>query len=105
MHRLCSTSNTTHDTCEAGTSYSSEAPDFALAYCVVFCRLVFVLLVFFLPLYILSVLRFTTSDYPFAIFKLFLQFCLSCISIAFSSPESQAHMLFFSLLVWLFIVH
>ena len=73
MHRLCSTSNTTDDTVEAGTSYSSEAPDFALAYCVIFCRLVFVLLgFFFLPLYILSVLRFTTSEYPFAIFKLFL---------------------------------
>ena len=47
MHRLCSTSITTDDTGEAGTSYSSEAPDFALAYCVVFCRIVFVLLGFF----------------------------------------------------------
>jgi hypothetical protein len=41
----------------------------SVVFCVVFCRSLFVLLAI-----VLSVLRFTDSDYPFGIFKLFLQF-------------------------------
>ena len=41
-------------------------------YCVMFCRSLFVLCLFCLVI-VLSVLRFTDSDYPFGIFKLFLQ--------------------------------
>ena len=64
----------------AGTVYISVAHEFnssyycvlvtcPLAFYVVVCRSLFVLLsVFFLPLY------FTDSDYPFDIFKLFLTF-------------------------------
>ena len=40
----------------------------SLVFCVVFCRLLFVL---FLLATALSDLRFTASDYPFGIFKLF----------------------------------
>ena len=38
-------------------------------YCVMFCKSLYVL---FLLAIVLSVLRFTDSDYPFGIFKLFL---------------------------------
>ena len=41
----------------------------SLVFCVVFCKSLFVL---FLLVIRLSVLRFTDSDYPFVIFKLFL---------------------------------
>ena len=48
-----------------------------IAFCVVFCRSLFVL---FLLSIVLSVLRFTVSDYPFDIFKFFvlniLVFCI-----------------------------
>ena len=45
----------------------------SLVYCVVFCKLLFVLLSFFLLANALSVLlRFTDTDYPFGIFKLFI---------------------------------
>ena len=37
-----------------------------------FCRSLFVLLSFFLLVIVLSVFRFTDSDYPFGIFELFL---------------------------------
>ena len=40
-------------------------------FCVVFCRSFFVILFFFLVI-VLSVLRFTASDYRFGIFNLFL---------------------------------
>jgi hypothetical protein len=47
----------------------------SLVFCVVFCRSLFVLFIFAI---VLSVLRFTDSDYPFGIFKLFKQlfFCI-----------------------------
>jgi hypothetical protein len=38
-----------------------------------FCRSLFVHLYFFLLAFVLSVLRFTDSDYPFGIFKLFFE--------------------------------
>jgi hypothetical protein len=45
----------------------------SLVYCVVFCKLLFVLLSFFPLVNALSVLlRFTDTDYPFGIFKLFI---------------------------------
>ena len=43
-----------------------------LVLCVLFCRLLFFPLSFFFLAIVLSVLRFTDSDYPFGIFKLFL---------------------------------
>ena len=46
----------------------------SLVLCVMFCRLLFVLLSFFLLAIVLSVLfRFTDSDYPFSVFKLILK--------------------------------
>ena len=43
------------------------------AFCIVFCRLFFVLLSFFLVAIVLFVLlQFTTSDYPVGIFTFFL---------------------------------
>ena len=45
----------------------------SFVYCVVFCRSLFVLCLFCLVI-VLSVLRFTDSDYPFGIFKLLQQF-------------------------------
>ena len=71
-----------------GTAYPSGAPEFtpvfvlvvrvfeSLALCVVFYRSLFVLLSFFFFVFcscviVLSVLRFTISDYPLGIFKLF----------------------------------
>jgi hypothetical protein len=61
------------------TAYPSRAPEFtqvfsevrvtrSLVLCVLFCRSLFVL---FLLVIVSSVLRFTDSDYPFGIFKLF----------------------------------
>jgi hypothetical protein len=69
-----------------GTAYSSVAPEFPsppplfngvrvarpLVFCVMFCRSLFVLFFIFLATTVLSVLRFTASDYPFGIFKLFI---------------------------------
>jgi hypothetical protein len=43
-----------------------------LVFCVMFCRSLFVLFFIFLATTVLSVLRFTASDYPFGIFKLFI---------------------------------
>ena len=45
-------------------------------FCVVFCRLLFVLLAFFLLAIAFSVLRFTASNYPFNIFKLLLSYLI-----------------------------
>jgi hypothetical protein len=42
-----------------------------------FCRSLFVLLYLYLFVIVLSVLRYTDSDYPFGIFKLFLKIFLS----------------------------
>jgi len=56
--------NTTGTTSGAGTTYPSAS------FMCMFCRSLSVL--FFLLASVLSVLRFTDSDYPFGIFKLFL---------------------------------
>ena len=73
-------SNTTYVTCEVGTANPPGAPEFtavfngvrvarSLIFCVMFCRLLFVLLFFFFcSLCCLSFFRFTTSDYLFDIF-------------------------------------
>jgi len=67
----------------AGTAFPSGAPVFNLGvsavrvaryfvFCIVFCRSLFIRWAFFLLTIVLSVLvRFTTSDYLFSIFKLF----------------------------------
>jgi hypothetical protein len=47
----------------------------SLVFCVMFCRSLFVL---FLLAIVLSVLRFTDSDYPFGVFKLFLIWISVC---------------------------
>jgi hypothetical protein len=44
----------------------------SLVFCVVFCRSLFVLLSYFFAIMLSFSLRFTDSDYPFGIFKLFL---------------------------------
>jgi hypothetical protein len=84
-HRICNYINTTGVTNGTGTAYPSGAPEFipgfsgvrvtqSLVLCTcIFCRSLFVLLSFFFLAIVLSVLlRFTDSDYPFGIFKLFL---------------------------------
>ena len=83
-HRVCNQINTTGATSGAGTVYPSGAhaftPGFQWGSCYsifsfmrIFCRSLFVLLYFFLLAIVLSVLlRYTDSDYPFGIFKLFL---------------------------------
>jgi hypothetical protein len=84
-HWVCKKSNTTSATCGDGTAYLSGAHEFtpiisgvrvarSLVFCVMFCRLLFYLFVLFRFVIVLSVLpRFTSSDYPFGILKLFLQ--------------------------------
>ena len=75
-HRVCNEINTTGATGGAGTAYPSGAPEFTpgfswgscysiFSFMYMFCRLWFVLL---------SVLRFTDSDYPFGIFKLLFSY-------------------------------
>jgi len=52
----------------------------SLVYFVVLCRsLIALLSLFCRPLYCLSVVRFTTSDYSFGVFRLFLQHMLSLV--------------------------
>ena len=81
-HRVPNSINMTCATSGAGTAYPSGAPEFTtgfqcgscysiFSFMCMFCRLLFVL---FLLAIVLSVLhRFMDSDYPFGIFKLFLQ--------------------------------
>jgi hypothetical protein len=68
----------------AGTAYPSRAPVFtpvfsgvhfawSLVFCLMFCRSLFVLSSFLLAIVLFVLLQFTTSDYPFGIFKLFLK--------------------------------
>ena len=79
-HRVCSKSNMMGATCGAGTGKAFRCTRVhsmfqwgsccSLVFCVMFRRSLFVL---FLLYIVLSVLvRFTASDYPFGIFKLFL---------------------------------
>jgi hypothetical protein len=75
-------SNTTGVTCGAGSSSLSGIPEFTTGFywelccsifsflCNVFCRSLFVL--FPLAIVLPVLLRFTSSDYPFGIFKLFI---------------------------------
>ena len=51
--------------------YSGVRVTRSLVLCVIFCRSLFLLLLFLLAI-LLSVLRYMDSDYPFGIFKLFL---------------------------------
>ena len=78
--------NTTDVTSVAETSNPSKAPELIpvingvrvfhfLDFCVVFCRSLFVL--FRLTIALSALLRFTDSDYPFGIFKLFLMNTMS----------------------------
>ena len=73
-------SNTTGATSGAGIVYPSETPALIpsvssfhvaqyLVLCVVFRRLLFVFLFFFILVIVLSVVPFTASDYSFGIFK------------------------------------
>jgi hypothetical protein len=55
------------------TEHTSSSPILVgSCFCVVFCKSLFVLFFFFHLVNILSLLRFTASDYPFGIFKPFL---------------------------------
>ena len=81
-HRVCNQINTTDATSGAGIANPSGAPEFTpgfewgscysiFSFMCMFCRSLFVL---FLLAIVLSVfLRFIDSDYPFGIFRLFLQ--------------------------------
>jgi len=65
----------------AGTAYPSGSHEFnsvrvarSLVFCVVLCRSLFALSLFFLLAIVLSALpRFTDSDYPFGTYKFFSQ--------------------------------
>ena len=82
-HRICNQINMTGVTSGAETAYPSGAPEFTsgfqwgscysiFSFISMFCRQLFVLLyLFFWPLQFV-LLRYTDSDYPFGIFKLFL---------------------------------
>ena len=90
-HRVCYQSNTTDATSGSGTAtfpkHLNSLPMFSgvrvtrfLVLCVMLCRSLFVL---FLLAIVLSVLRFTDSDYPFGIFTPFFSFlyfgyCIVC---------------------------
>ena len=55
--------------------FSGVRVDQSVVFCVVFCRLLFVLLSFFLLVIVFPVLlRFITSVYLFGIFKLFIHY-------------------------------
>ena len=84
-HRVCNQINATDVTNGAGTAYPSGAPGFTpgfqwgscdsiFSFICMFCRIVVCPFVLFLLTIVLSVLfRYMNSDYPFSIFKLFLQ--------------------------------
>ena len=80
----CNQINTTSVTSGAGTAYPSGAPAFTpglqrgsyfsiFSFICMFCRSLFVLLYFFFWPLCSVFLRYTDSDYPFGIFKLFLK--------------------------------
>ena len=81
-HRVCRKSITTGATSGAGTAYTSEEPKFSpdfsgvrvtrsLVFCVIFVHPCLSFCNFPFLAIVLSVLRFTASDYPFGTFKLF----------------------------------
>ena len=76
-------SNSMAATSAAGTTHPSGAHAFipifsvvhiaqTLAHCVVFCKSFFFLVLFLLAIVFSVLLRFTASDYPFGVFKIFL---------------------------------
>ena len=79
-HMVCNQSNKTAATNGAGTAYPSGAPEFTDFQWGSFCSIISFLcnalqvivypFVLFLFVFVLYVLRFTSSDYPFGIFKL-----------------------------------
>ena len=80
-HRVCNKIITTGATCGAGTAYPSGTLEFTpgiqwdscysiFSFICMFSRSMFVL--FLLAIVLSVLLRFTDSDYPFGIFKLFL---------------------------------
>ena len=85
-HLVCTKSNTKGTTSGAGTAYPSESSEFTPAFCEVhvvqslfFCVVFFIdyyLSSLFWPLYCLSSLEITASDYPFCIFWLPLLYLL-----------------------------
>ena len=81
-HRGCNNSNTTAVACGTGTAYYSTAPAFTPGFSgirvarflcsvlkIIFCPFV----LFPLSIVLSALLRFTASDYPFDIFKLFIE--------------------------------
>ena len=93
-HRGCNEFNTTGVTSVEVTAYPSGAPEFTPVFSGVAAIRSFVLCVcfvdscFLFPLTImLSVLRYTDSDYPFGIFKLFL--VQTCQSLETSTSQSE----------------
>ena len=105
QHWVCNQSNTAGVISGAGTTYPSGAPEFipsfkwgscysSLVLCIVFCRSLFVLLSLFFGHCVLAVpLRFTDSDFPFGIFKLFFyEIYDSGVGIkAYINNESLSH--------------
>jgi len=91
-YRVCNQINTTGATSGAGNAHPSGAPEFTpgfqwgscysiFSFICMFCRSLFVLLYFFLLVIVLSaLLRYTVSDCPFDIFKLFLYWASYCES-------------------------
>ena len=76
-HRVCNKSNTISVTCGGGPAYLFGTPTFILGFylcscCPIFSFLCWSLLVLFVLSIVLSVIRLTTSDYLFGIFKLFI---------------------------------
>ena len=82
-HRVCNQINTMGATSGAGIAYPSGAPQFTpgfqwgscysiFSFICMFCRSLFVLLCFVLLTIVLSVLRYTDSDYSFGILRIFL---------------------------------
>ena len=73
-NRVCNKNNTAGATYGVGSAYPSETPEFtpvvrvvrvtrSLVLCVMFCRLLFVLYLFLLPIVLSILLRFTSSDF------------------------------------------
>jgi hypothetical protein len=69
----------------------------SLVFYIMFGRSLFVLLSFFLLTIVLSVLRFTVSEYPFGIFKHFLSEQMLTSLIIYSNALNDPHYLFATL--------
>jgi len=97
----------------AGTAYTSEVPEFipvfsgvrvtrVLALCVCFVDRFCPFLLFLLVI-VLSVLRFTDSDYPFDIFKLFLLNKSEHCQLYHDGNTRMMMLVFWFTLSWVFI--